>query len=80
MIYSAVSLLFSLAANSFDLAQIPPARSSSPSISPRRGHCRHLYVTPLMENRAKEWKRVGADKRRWVGGVCGWWGSYYSDF
>lgn len=54
MIYSAGALLFSLAANSFDLAQIPPARSSSPSISARRGHCRPLYVTPPTENRSKE--------------------------
>lgn len=33
MIYSAAALLFSLTANSFDLAEIPLARSSSPSIS-----------------------------------------------
>lgn len=33
MIYSAVSLLFSLTVNGFDLAEIPPACSSSPSIS-----------------------------------------------
>lgn len=60
MIYSAVSLLFSLTVNSFDLAEIPLACSSSPSISP--AWSLSSFISDLFAREwSKEWKYVGAD-------------------
>lgn len=53
MIYSAVSLLFSLTVNSFDLTEISPACSSSPSISAALVIVLLLYLTSSLENEAK---------------------------
>lgn len=60
MIYSAVSLLFSLTVNSFDLTEIPLACSSSPSISLA------WSLSPFLSDLftwewSEEWEYVGAD-------------------
>lgn len=59
MIYSAVSLLFSLAVNSFDLAEIPLACSSSPSIL-LAWSLSSFISDPFTPEWSKEWKYVGA--------------------
>lgn len=60
MIYSGVSLLFSLTANSFDLAEITPACSSPPSISPARSMSSFIS-DPLAGGWSGEWQYVVAD-------------------
>lgn len=59
MIYSAVSLLFSLTVNSFDLAEIPLACSSLPSIS--LAWSLSSFISDLTREWSEEWKYVGAD-------------------
>lgn len=60
MIYSAVSLLFSLTVNGFDLAEISMACSSSPSIS--LAWSLSSFISDLFTLEwSKEWKYVGAD-------------------
>lgn len=77
MIYSAAALLFSLTANSFDLAEILPACSSSPSISLGLVIV-VLYTWPLhwrMERRMKMCR-----SRQPAGGKREKKNPYYSDF
>lgn len=50
MIYSAGSLLFSLAVNSFDSLEILPILSINLT---RRGHCPPLILDPSLENGTK---------------------------
>lgn len=59
MIYSAVSLLFSLTVNGFDLAKISLACSASPSIS--LAWSLSSFISDLFTREwSKEWKYVGA--------------------
>lgn len=60
MIYSVVSLLFSLTVNGFDLVEIPLACSFSPSISPAWS-LSSFTSDPFTRKWSEEWKYVGAD-------------------
>lgn len=53
MIYSAVSLLFSLTVNGFDLGEISRGPLILTINLTSLGHCPSLYLTPSLENGAK---------------------------